>query len=223
MPRIRLLCSFALSIVLLFSIVSRVKADYTFVDSFLGTYSAEWSTIANHLMPQVTNDTLVFDVPSLSSTFPYISHTSNDPISSLSFNFRYVVDGSDYGSGVVVTENVPNTEGDPPVDSNDYIFAIYVMSDGKFYLFSPLCQYTNGCGYSNNSNIFYSLEPNVDYSIQLEFSSDFLDVYVDNIIIKSFLMSNYRADGIYFGNTKVTSTPKYWQNFSIDNVNIWRW
>ena len=220
MPKYKFLFSLVVFFILFFSFVTKVRANYTFIDDFWGTYRSEWSTIANHLTPQVFNNSLLFDVSTASTTFPYISHTSNDPIKSLSFDFQYVIDGSDYGSGVVVTESVSNLEGDPAVDSNDYIFAVYVMNDGKFYLFSPLCQFATDCGYISNAYIFYSLEPGKIYNLRLEFSNNSLDVYVDSFLIKSFQMSGYRANGIYFGNTKVTDTPKYWQNFLIDNVNI---
>lgn len=197
-----------------------VRADYTFFDNFNLGLNQNWQTISNHVQPTVVSGSLEFDIqsPLTSIRFPYISQSYIEPINIINFDFKYVSDGSDFGSGVVLTENVPTSEISPPVDSGDYILAIYTMGDGKFYMFSPLCNVS--CGIPLHKYIFFEFQPDTNYHLRFNFSVNYFDIYVDNFLIKSFPMSLYRANGVYFGNSMKTSTPKNWPHFWIDNVNI---
>lgn len=220
MHKLKLFFAYCIVYIYIFSHAAVVNASYSFNDSFGTSYSAEWVTLPNHPNPIIDNGQLVFDVLTTADKFPYIAHSGTEPIKSMSFDFSYVIDGSDFGSGVVLTDSIPLSEISPPVDSDDYILAVYVTPNGKFYLFSPLCGLTGGCSLSIHPYAFYTLEPSTIYRLRFEFSKDHLMIYNNDILLKTFQMSAYRANGVYFGNSMQTATPKYWQHFNIDNVSI---
>jgi len=208
----------ALTLVLLSAGIA--KADYTFFDDFTAGYSTSWVTIPSHPVPLTGYGNLEFNSIASSTRFAYIAHSGLAPIRTVSFNFRYQLKGADFGSGVILTENIPTSEISPPNDSGDYIAALYVLPDGKYYVITPLCAQYTTCGLSANKYAVYELNPDVDYQIKFEFSLTNLDIYVNQALVRSLGMNDYRADGIFFGNSMVTSTAKTWQHFWIDDFLI---
>lgn len=227
MPLLRIVRLLAFSLVTIscaFLFVTSTKADYTFFDGFISdNISSEWSSVPGHPVPAISDGSLLFNVETNSRRFPYLYKIGSDiPIKELSFKFSYALDGGDYGSGIVITENARVDEGIPPNDVGDYIAAIYVLPNKKFYIFSPLCPITPECGISfSNRNAVFELDPDTLYEIKFKFSKEKLKIYVNNVLESSLSMSDYRADDIFIGNPEVTDTPKTWQDFRIDDVFIW--
>ncbi len=207
--------SFLLSL-LTFSLT--VRADYTFSDDFNSILNPNWVTILSHPSPTIVLGELEFNSTAISTTFPYIGHQYVEPIRSLSLDFRYQMKGGDFGSGIVLTENIPTAQISPPNDSGDYILAVYVLPDGKFYIFSPLCSTTPGCGLPVHSLAIAELSPNINQKLQFTFNNQNLNVFINDLLVESLNMSNYRADGMFIGNSMITSTPKIWQHYWIDNL-----
>ncbi|MFH2085811.1 MAG: hypothetical protein ABII21_03455 [bacterium] len=211
---------FVFGLVLVLLSVSKVKADYTFFDDFSDGYDNNWVTISGHPTPSTGSGNLEFNSVLPSNKFAYIAHSGLAPIRTISFNFKYQLKGADFGSGIILTENIPLTEISPPNDSGDYVAGVYVLSNGKYYVFTPLCAQYVTCGLPSHPYAVYELNPDLFYKIKFEFSLDNLKVYIDDILVKAFTMNDYRADGVFFGNSMITSTDKIWQRFWVDDVSI---
>lgn len=212
-----------LVLALLYAPFASARVDYTFSDDFdaISNDFSNWITINGHVNPIIESSngkTYAKLTNGSPNSFSYIGHFYQTlKVVSVEFDFFGVEGAVSQGAGFMLTDTIPTTSQKPPNDFDKYEFGIWNIGD-KYYLLSPLCDYYGGCGLSIYSRAIVEVPRNSWNKISITYNPNSVLLKM-NEFEKVFIHDGTKLpQGIFFGNSEITSNPQLWKSFSIDNV-----
>ena len=211
-----------LEVFLLFSNQNIVKADYTFNENFSGSISEQWIKLGDHPDPQLeiidSIESATFTATP-SSSFPYLGYTSSDPLRTIRLSFYYdqTHGGSTQGAGFMLSNSIPTYSQIPPNNIDNYSIGIWPLSDGYFYLLTPMCDKVEICNLSIYPRAFYKLNLNTNNEVEIVYESFDAKVKVNGEVF-TFPMTDSPPAGFFLGNPEITTNPQTWPTYSISKI-----
>lgn len=224
MPNFLNLCVTLTSVLVLFSsFTTNISANYTFNSDFDAGFDS-WKTIPDHMTPTIESSfgkTYARFTAPYGLEFPFIAHSfNNDFISQAEFEFNYIQGGASQGSGVMLSNIIPDSNQNPPNDSDNYSVGLWNIGS-DFYIVSPLCDNIGGCGISIYSRAVFKL-PDLSWNIiRFSYHENELEITLNNSSRKLPYGSIHKKPiGFLVGNPVHATNSQNWLPFSLANVSI---
>lgn len=190
-------------------------------DNFDNINNDIWTVKTNNGIVESSNGSMLLSSPQ-GYSFPFVHNKDNGIFgANFSLKIKYKFSGPlNYGSGIVLTDNLPNNGTLNDLTPNDAIFQIWPESENKFSIWTTLCEVTYIGTCLPSYKKISSFSPDVYQELEIVTFDNKYELLVNGEKIDAVYSKTRNISYIWIGNPQLTTTSTIKARVFIDYIQI---